>query len=370
MQDIKFKLSPMKITFVLPPVGLSGGIRVIAILSERLSQMGHEVQVVSISKPKPTPLRQLKSVLHGKGLIANPQPQQSHFDGRKVNHKILPHSGPVTDADVPDADVVIATWWETAPWVANLSPSKGAKAYFMQDYGKAGQELKDVAPTWSLPLYIITISEWLANLIKEYCGDIPLAVVPMAVDQEQFFAPPRQKQSPPVVGFTYRQAHSKGIDIGVKAISLARQTIPELGVLAFGPQNPSDNLSLPPNTEYHFRPPDENIPHLYSSCDMWLFTSRREGFGLPILEAMSCRTPVIGTPAGAAPEIITPEVGILVPPEDPVAMAKGIQQISQLSEQQWQQLSERAFHRANIFNWEKSTQLFESALSEAIKSST
>jgi len=42
---------------------------------------------------------------------------------------------------------------------------------------------------------------------------------------------------------------------------------------------------------------------------------------LPILEAMACRTPVIGTPAGPAPELLGAGGGILVRPEDPADMA-------------------------------------------------
>lgn len=37
---------------------------------------------------------------------------------------------------------------------------------------------------------------------------------------------------------------------------------------------------------------------------MWLFTSLEEGFGLPILEAMACGTPVVASRAGAAPDLI------------------------------------------------------------------
>ncbi|MGC8714943.1 MAG: glycosyltransferase [Leptodesmis sp.] len=49
----------------------------------------------------------------------------------------------------------------------------------------------------------------------------------------------------------------------------------------------------------------------YSACDAWLFPSRYEAVGLPILEAMACRTPVIGTPAGIAPEMLSDGAGIL-----------------------------------------------------------
>ena len=70
-------------------------------------------------------------------------------------------------------------------------------------------------------------------------------------------------------------------------------------------------MPLPRDTEFHLRPPQDRIRDIYSKCDAWLFGSRSEGFGLPILEAMACRTPVIGTPAGAAPELLGDGRGIL-----------------------------------------------------------
>ncbi len=360
----------MNVTFILPPVNLSGGIRVIAIYAERLSQMGHTVEVIAVSKPSPTPVQQLKSILKGQGWIPSPSPPPSHFDGRSVSLRILPHSGPVTDHDVPDADVVVATWWETAPWVAGLSPTKGAKAYFMQDYGKGGQALEDVVPTWSLPLHIITISEWLADLVREYRGDIPMTVVPNAVDHDRFYASPRSKQPVPTVGLAYRSAPSKGIDIALDAITRAQRILPHLQGVAFGPEPPTADLQLPARTEFSYRPSDEQIRILYAQCDMWLFPSRREGFGLPILEAMACRTPVIGTPAGAAPQLITPEVGILVPHEDPEAMSAAIVQLGQLSDPEWQCLSTAAQKRAATYTWAEATRQFESGLYQAIQGST
>ena len=58
----------------------------------------------------------------------------SHFDYVGVPVHVLDRYRPVMDCDVPDGDVVIATWWETAEWVVELSSRKGAKAYFIQHY--------------------------------------------------------------------------------------------------------------------------------------------------------------------------------------------------------------------------------------------
>ena len=108
------KTQPMKITFVMPPLGLSGGNKVVAIYSQELSRMGHTVTVISPPFwPRVKMQDKIKSLLKGRGWPLKPK---SHFGGLP-EHIVLDSCGPVVDADVPDADVIIATWWETAEWV-------------------------------------------------------------------------------------------------------------------------------------------------------------------------------------------------------------------------------------------------------------
>ena len=52
-----------------------------------------------------------------------------------------------------------------------------------------------------------------------------------------------------------------------------------------------------------------------------------EGFGLPAVEAMSCKTPVVVTTAGSLKEVVSPDCGILVPPKDPAALKDGIMKL-------------------------------------------
>jgi glycosyltransferase involved in cell wall biosynthesis len=66
----------------------------------------------------------------------------------------------------------------------------------------------------------------------------------------------------------------------------------------------------------------------YSISEIAVTASVYEGFGLPCAEAMSCGTPVIATKAGALPEIVGDNgAGILVPPEDPPALAGAIRRL-------------------------------------------
>jgi glycosyltransferase involved in cell wall biosynthesis len=372
----------MKITFVVKSANLSGGIRVVSIYADRLQKLGHEVFVVSCPPRQPTVREQLRSLLRGRGWISQPKKELSHLDKIDVPHRVIETARPVTDADVPDADVVIATWWETAEWVANLSPSKGAKAYLMQDYGFPdgipGQKLEQIIPTWSLPLHIITIAQWLANLIHEHCGEIPVTVVPLTVDLELFNAPPRSRQESPTIGLNYRPFLIKGTDIALEAFRLASQTVPNLQLVAFGSKQPTPLFPLPQNSSYKYQATDEEIVKIYASCDAWLFSSRREGFGLPILEAMACRTPVIGTPAGVAPELLSDGAGILVKPEDAEDMARAedaedmaraIEKICTMPDSEWQGMSDAAYAKVTSYTWDDATALFEKALYTAIERS-
>jgi glycosyltransferase involved in cell wall biosynthesis len=360
----------MKVTFVLPHAGLAGGIRAVAIYAERLKKRGHEVFVVSTPRDRPSLRQQVKSLLRGQGWISLAKDEPSHFDNVDVPHRVLERYRPVTDADVPNADVVVATWWETAEWVANLSEAKGAKAYFIQHY-----EVFDYLPqervsaTWLLPMHKIVVAQWLVDLAKTQYGDGNVSLVPCSVDAKQFYAHKRGKQSIPSIGMMYSPTSWKGCDIGLKAFSLAAQKIPNLRLVTFG-SSLSPDLPLPLGAEYAQQPPQNVLKDFYAKCDAWLFPSRSEGFGLPILEAMACRTPVIGTPVGAAPELLTNGAGILVKPEDPEDMALAIERICKLSETEWQTMSDAAYAKATDYTWDDATERFEAALYEAIARSS
>jgi glycosyltransferase involved in cell wall biosynthesis len=360
----------MKITFVLPCADLTGGVRVVTTYADRLTKMGHDVLVVSLPQSDLSLREKFIGLLKGSGWVTIPARSTSHLDRVDVNHQVLPESRPVTDADLPDADVIIATWWETAEWVAALSPSKGAKAYFIQHYEVFDYVPQDrVEATWKLPMHKIVVAQWLEDIARNRFHDPTSEVVANGVDSDLFFAPPRSKQSTPTVGMIYNSPAWKGCDISLKAYKLAAEKIPNLRLVVFGNHGLVDHLPLPAGVEYISAPPPDKIRALYSQCDAWLFGSRSEGFGLPILEAMACRTPVIGTPAGAAFELLSDGNGVLVKPEDPEDMARAIVQVCQMPDEEWRELSDRAHAEAMRHTWEKATLEFEAALNTAISRS-
>ncbi|WP_242049876.1 glycosyltransferase family 4 protein [Planktothricoides raciborskii] len=366
------ELKNMKITFIAGNwVNLSGGNRVIAIYAERLKKRGHEVFVVCPSKQKPSLYQQVRSIVKGKGLIPMSKNGPSHFDNTDIPRVVLEHGPPVTDADIPDADVVVATWWETAEWVANLSREKGAKAYFVQhhevhDYFTPEQKERAKA-TYLLPMHKITISQWLVDLMQTCYGDANVSLVFNSVDTDQFHTPARGKQATPTIGMLYSPVPWKGCDISFKAFSLAAQKIPNLRLVAFGSKEPSPDLPLPSETQYIRQPAQKTIKDIYAQCDVWLCGSRAEGFHLPPLEAMACRCPVVSTEVGGPIDIIENGVnGYLVPVDDFTGLANHLIHILSLSDGEWQAMSDAAYATAINYTWDDATELFEKALYTAI----
>jgi glycosyltransferase involved in cell wall biosynthesis len=358
----------MRITFVLPYAGLSGGIRVLAIYAERLQRRGHDVFVVS-TMGKPSLRQRIAQFLRGD--IFKPEGQNpSHFNTSDVCHQKLA-TNKVTEADVPDADVVMASWWETAEWVAPWSPAKGAKAYFIQHH-----EVFDYLPvdrvkaTYRLPFHKIVISKWLAELMASQYGDENTSLVRNSVDTQQFHAPQRGKQAIPTVGLLYSELLWKGCAVSFAAIALAAQAIPNLKVIAFGEKAPSEALPLPPNTVYVRCPDQQAIKDVYAHCDVWLCGSFSEGFGLTVLEAMACRCPVVSTAVGGPIDLLQSGInGYLVPIGGVEQLAQGITSILALPDSQWREMSEAAYQTAVQYSWDDATDLLEAALEKAIEHS-
>lgn len=91
------------------------------------------------------------------------------------------------------------------------------------------------------------------------------------------------------------------------------------------------------------------MPFVYNAASLFVFPSFYEGFGLPVLEAMSCGTPVITSNTTSIPEVVG-NSAILIDPRDTIALSKKIQETLEASELQ-QKLSREGIIRAKQFSW-------------------
>lgn len=324
------------------------------------------MNVISLPPKSSSFLDRFKRWAKGGGWPIRDQ-QNSHLDESGVNHRILEEARPIVDDDLPDGDVVVATWWETAEWVNVVAPRKGAKVYFIQHHEVFKYlPIERCRATYRLRFHKIVIANWLKRLMEQEYKDNQVDLVPNSVEKTQFFASARTKQRVPTIGFLYAPAEFKGVDISLAVIRRLRERLPELRVLTFGSGRPSAMLPLFKGVEFSYSPPQDQIRNIYSSCDVWLTASRSEGFNLPAMEAMACRTPVVSTRTGWPEEAIRQGWnGWLADVDDIDELTRGVEWILTRSNEAWERLSENAVATVADSSWNVSTTLFERALFRA-----
>jgi glycosyltransferase involved in cell wall biosynthesis len=100
--------------------------------------------------------------------------------------------------------------------------------------------------------------------------------------------------------------------------------------------------------------PDEDLPAIYSAADLFVFPSLYEGFGLPVLEAMACGTPVVCSNTSCLPEVAG-DAALLVDPADVRALA-GAMERALTDEALRVTLRARVMGKARGFTWEQAAQ--------------
>jgi glycosyltransferase involved in cell wall biosynthesis len=97
--------------------------------------------------------------------------------------------------------------------------------------------------------------------------------------------------------------------------------------------------------------PDEDLAPLYAGARMFIFPSLCEGFGLPLLEAMACGTPVISSNVSSMPEVVG-DAGLLVDPENVSHLKDAMAELDDSSGLR-RELSAKGLQRAKLFTWDR-----------------
>jgi|YelNatPaOPRAMG01_1025707.scaffolds.fasta_scaffold02914_4 glycosyltransferase involved in cell wall biosynthesis len=97
--------------------------------------------------------------------------------------------------------------------------------------------------------------------------------------------------------------------------------------------------------------PERDLPALYGGARAFVCVSLYEGFGLPLLEAMACGTPVLASGVSSIPEVVG-EAGLLVDPLDPEEIAAGMRKLWEDAEARAELVS-RGKERAASYTWDE-----------------
>lgn len=187
-----------------------------------------------------------------------------------------------------------------------------------------------VSATYPYADKVITVSESLKQSINE-CHNTPdISVVHNMVGKEFTYVPLITPHTGIRLVTTGSLLPVKGHDILFQALSRIPDSVQwELLVIGAGKQLPqlqqlADTLKISKHIQFGGKKTKQEIAQIYHTCDIYVSASRSETFGVAITEALACGLPAISTDCGGPRDIITPDNGLLVPTENPAALAEAI----------------------------------------------
>jgi glycosyltransferase involved in cell wall biosynthesis len=203
------------------------------------------------------------------------------------------------------------------------------------------------------------------------------------VDHDRFFPPADLEDARAVVSESFgiqtpyllyvsNHQRKKNTERLVEAFALVAREEPDVSLVLTGWQTPRfrlvpeliERLDLLSRVKVLGHVPDEVLPSLYGAANAFALPSLHEGFGLPILEAMACGTPVLTSNVYALPEVAG-DAAELVDPLSVEEIAAGLLRILR-DGYHTATLRERGLRRAREFTWERSAkqhlQAYERAL--------
>lgn len=352
----------LSITFVLPGAGTApaGGYKVVYEYANGLVRRGHRVAIVH---PAILPIGEFTALQYGKGAIRYIQrtidKSYRPTDWFQVDPRVQLLWKPALHArHIPDGDIIVATAWPTAEWVAKYPATKGNKFYLLQSQETWGGPEDRVMATWRLPLHKIVIAQWLRSIAEEM-GEHS-TYIPNGMDFNAFGVDvdPQKRDSHRMM-MLYHGESWKGSADGLTAMQLAKKQIPGLEADIFGvPPAPE---GLPQWIRYHQKPPQTTLRQLYNSAAIFLSPSLIEGWPLPPAEAMMSGCAVAATDIGGHREYcIHEQTALLSPPQDPDTMAENLLSLLQDHEKRTR-LAGTGNEYIQQFTWERAVNTMENA---------
>lgn len=262
---------------------------------------------------------------------------------------------------IPKGDVVVATSWHTAEWVAEYPNVKGKKVYLVQDfeyYMTAETSIKlRMETTYKNLFTTIAISPAVKNMV-EACGGKVESYIPNGLDFETFSVDnPIESESRKAIGFPFRQEIFKRTGDAIEALEIVREKVGHSPhIWSFGGKKPK---YLPDWVAYYARPSNSTLRNLYNSSQIFVVPSLYEGWGLPGSEAMACGAALVSTDNGGVRAFAEHQkTALFCAPRDPACLAEKILQLLEDRELRLSIAMEGTRH-IRQFTWERAVTAME-----------
>jgi glycosyltransferase involved in cell wall biosynthesis len=219
---------------------------------------------------------------------------------------------------------------------------------------------------------VLTVSEFSRKRIIEWAGIEPSQVVNVGNGVSPEFstnAKPYQPGFPYLLCIGNRKGHKNEQRVlqGFAAATLGKDIkLLFSGATSASLTDMSTQLGIADRIKFLGRIEADKLPEIYRGAVALVFPSLYEGFGLPVIEAMACGTPVITSNRTALPEIAG-NAAILVDPEDVASIADSIERIVG-DESLRNELIAKGLKRSEIYTWDTVADKVVSVLAEVANS--
>ena len=214
--------------------------------------------------------------------------------------------------------------------------------------------------------YVIAISDQTQRDATDRLG-VPqqqISVIPHGIDLNHY-KPIRNSgqfaSRPPYVLYVGSRDPHKNVAGALEAFVMVARAIPDVCLYVAGRWKPADCAWL--KAETSARPElrgrvehvgfvaDDDMASLYANAEVFLFPSLAEGFGLPILEAMACHTPVVSSNRGSLPEVAG-NAAVLCDPDDASGLGEAVTRLIQ-NRALREDFIDRGSARVREFSWDR-----------------
>ena len=165
----------------------------------------------------------------------------------------------------------------------------------------------------------------------------------------------------------------KGLDYTLKALNLLKINYPKIHLIVIGTIKENghtkrliDKLDLEQNITFKSNILKADITELYSTSSVAIVSSLYEGFGYPVIEAMSCEVPLIATNTSSIPELTGKYASLIEPRNHEAIIESTIKILSDYDKYKEIAIKGRQ-HVIENFNWAKITKEYENTIYETIK---
>lgn len=294
----------MKINILVPFTSLTGGIRVIFLYANYFTSKGHDVICYVPMKAYKFSNQPILKVL--KKSLGNTFKRGTRVRWFDCNFKIrlVPL---MNNKFVRDADISIATAWPTAYDLNNLKDTKGKKVYFVQGYETWCGDRKEVEDTYRFNLNKVVITKTLKNMINENVN-MESYVVYNGLDSNEFIKGNKVENKNINILMLYNSSINKGTTEGMSILKNIHNKY-NVNIRLFGFKKGKD---IPVDFEFYENPSREDLMKLYRESDIYVFPSKIEAWGLPVMEAMANKCAIVGNNVGCVEELCTNNENALI----------------------------------------------------------